>query len=407
MKLDSVSKLFYENFRIPICFVTAQGQPIFQCPTYSKRNPLNLNPSEFLAHLSVPTTASTLPIITMSPWLERYATIPLTGRGQGGGAIIVGPFLYSEVSDEMLRELFQLYNIPGIHLESAEAYYLTVSTRSKMSVLLAIAMLYYLVYESEIEISDIREEPPLFGSWKNGALSTDKVELDLSDRRQDFALHHHPIVEKALMRCVQDGNKAELVQRFHAISREKLGVLSKKSRLRNEKNLAICAITLGTRAAMDGGLYPEMAYMLSDLYIQYIEDLADVPAVVQATLEALCDFAERVHKHRGIHHSAAVAACKNYIFNHLFEEITISQLSATAGLSGGHLSQTFKKEVGVTISEYIQQERIEEAKKLLTLTDLPLSHICNRLTFHDQSYFTKVFKKLTGMTPKRYRTMIR
>lgn len=68
-----------------------------------------------------------------------------------------------------------------------------------------------------------------------------------------------------------------------------------------------------------------------------------------------------------------------------------------------YLSQLFKKEVGIPISDYIQQERIEEAKKLIALSDTPLSDVCSSLTFNDQSYFTKVFKKFTGVTPKQYR----
>lgn len=57
----------------------------------------------------------------------------------------------------------------------------------------------------------------------------------------------------------------------------------------------------------------------------------------------------------------------------------------------------------MTISEYVQRERIEEAKKLLTLTDYPITDIAAWLNFSDQSYFNKVFKKWIGMTPKDYR----
>ncbi len=59
--------------------------------------------------------------------------------------------------------------------------------------------------------------------------------------------------------------------------------------------------------------------------------------------------------------------------------------------------------MGITLSEYIQRERVEEAKKLLTLTTYSLSDICAWLNFNDQSYFIRVFKKNTSMTPRQYR----
>ena len=61
-------------------------------------------------------------------------------------------------------------------------------------------------------------------------------------------------------------------------------------------------------------------------------------------------------------------------------------------MNSDYLSILFKKEVGISLIEYIQRERIEEAKKLLTFTTYPLSDICASLNFSDQSYFTKIFK---------------
>jgi YesN/AraC family two-component response regulator len=72
-------------------------------------------------------------------------------------------------------------------------------------------------------------------------------------------------------------------------------------------------------------------------------------------------------------------------------------------LSPNYVSALFKKEVGMTVSEYIQQSKIDEAKKLISYSKTPISEICSLLNFTDQSYFTKVFKKHTGTTPKQYR----
>jgi len=64
----------------------------------------------------------------------------------------------------------------------------------------------------------------------------------------------------------------------------------------------------------------------------------------------------------------------------------------------------FKKEVGMSITEYILNQKVEEAKRLLTQTDYQISDIYTWLNFHDQSHFTKVFKKYTGTTPKKFKS---
>ncbi|WP_082451629.1 helix-turn-helix transcriptional regulator [Paenibacillus ihuae] len=72
-----------------------------------------------------------------------------------------------------------------------------------------------------------------------------------------------------------------------------------------------------------------------------------------------------------------------------------------SGLNASYLSQLFKKETGLAVSDYIQRERIEEAKRLMKLPGITL--IATRLHFNDQNYLTKVLKKYTGKTPRRYR----
>ncbi|WMT43155.1 helix-turn-helix transcriptional regulator [Paenibacillus sp. D2_2] len=59
--------------------------------------------------------------------------------------------------------------------------------------------------------------------------------------------------------------------------------------------------------------------------------------------------------------------------------------------------------MSMTVTEYIQRQKIEEAKKLLTFSDSSPLQTASLLNFHDQSHFTKVFKKYTGVTPRQYK----
>ena len=86
-----------------------------------------------------------------------------------------------------------------------------------------------------------------------------------------------------------------------------------------------------------------------------------------------------------------------------YNNISLNDICEALHFSPSYLSRLFKKEMNLTISEFITQEKIEEAKRLLIGSNHTLLEISNLLHFSDQSYFTKSFKKVTGMTPKVYR----
>ena len=80
-----------------------------------------------------------------------------------------------------------------------------------------------------------------------------------------------------------------------------------------------------------------------------------------------------------------------------------SEMCIRDSLNPSYFSSIFKKEVGVSFSNYLNKIRIEQSKLLLKNTDSSIVEIALEVGFEDQSYFSKVFKNLTKMTPKQYR----
>ena len=91
----------------------------------------------------------------------------------------------------------------------------------------------------------------------------------------------------------------------------------------------------------------------------------------------------------------------NYIETNYHEDITLSQVAGLVSMNPSYFSTQFKKKTGATFSQYLQQIRIDKALILLQDPDLKIIEIANSVGFQDEKYFFKVFKKITGQTPRK------
>lgn len=94
-----------------------------------------------------------------------------------------------------------------------------------------------------------------------------------------------------------------------------------------------------------------------------------------------------------------------YIRKHLNEAIELEKLAEISCLSKDHFIRLFKKELGTTPLQYINQKKIEKAQLLLISEELAVKEIAFQLAFDDYSYFNRLFKKTTGVTPQEYRRL--
>lgn len=97
----------------------------------------------------------------------------------------------------------------------------------------------------------------------------------------------------------------------------------------------------------------------------------------------------------------ALQQVKEYIQEHLHQNLKLSELSAIVQLSPYHFLRLFKQRMNITPHQYIVQCRIEQAKHLLHHSELSLAEIALRVGFCDQSHLTRSFKRIVGLTPKQ------
>ena len=98
-----------------------------------------------------------------------------------------------------------------------------------------------------------------------------------------------------------------------------------------------------------------------------------------------------------------VAVVVSYIHQHIQEDISLGDLAGLVYLNEQYLTRVFKKATGMSILEYITEERLRLARELLTGTDYPINRVADTVGYNNYSYFTRIFKKNTGLTPQAYR----
>ena len=95
-----------------------------------------------------------------------------------------------------------------------------------------------------------------------------------------------------------------------------------------------------------------------------------------------------------------------YIHEHLADDLSLTEVASVVPLSAHYFATLFKQSTGETLLQYVTRCRIERAKELLAKRTLVIADICQQVGFRDQSYFTKVFRRHSNMTPKVYRSKL-
>lgn len=231
-------------------------------------------------------------------------------------------------------------------------------------------------------------------------------EYQLFRRREETQPHMSYAHEKERYRIITEGRTDRIEEVLKIPPDGTAGILS-RNELRNRKNHLIAAITMFTRAAIEGGLPEETAFAMSDSYIQNGEECTSEADVDYLYHLAYREFTRAVAEKGKYHYSTVIREAMHYADIHLHEKITLEQIARSVGISPCHLSRVFKRETGMSIVCYIQKQRVEAARYMLIYSEYTASEISEYLHFSTQSYFIRIFQKYYHMTPAHYRKYYR
>lgn len=177
--------------------------------------------------------------------------------------------------------------------------------------------------------------------------------------------------------------------------------------VRSMKNDGVALNTLLRKAAERGGVDPLDLEHVASGYAAHIEQARSLSQLKMIMADMIGNYCRLVHRHSMKGYSLPVRKAIMQIKSDISANFTLGHLAQTVGVSSSYLSTLFKKETGLTITQYVTQIRIHKAKQLLEGTHLQVQAVAQHCGMVDRHYFSRIFKKETGMTPNQYRKSAR
>ena len=308
-------------------------------------------------------------------------------------ALLIGPVSQLPVTTHTAAVILRAMGEPASRAKELRDYFSTIPSYPLRTFLQILCTVNYFINGEKTDVGQLLlgEEVPL-------------PEPTAAPPVPEGDLHNTMDFEEVMLSHVEHGHTAEIEAMFRGAAAGRAGTMASDT-LRQQKNLLICTATLVTRAAIRGGLNREQAFALSDLYIQKAEMMTDPITLTRLNAQMVLDFTRRVEAEQtGIHHSKLVRKVRDYVLSHLSQPITTAELAKSVGMNRTYLCKLLSSETGLTVNQYVMHLKMAEAKRLMDLTPKTISEIADYLGFSSQSYFQKVFKKQTGLTPLAYRT---
>ncbi len=326
-------------------------------------------------------------------------SLPLASENE---ILLLGPYSDREISREELLEAAERFRIPVGQISQMEDYYANIALIPDETALLTIVIAFGETLwgsSDSFEIVDVEQDLDgvaiLFGDSEEGDTSED-IMLRMKAMETRYAY------ENELMDLVSQGHyhRAELMlSNFTGPMFEQ----RMADPIRNIKNYGIIFNTLLRKAAERGGVHPIHLDSTSAYFARRIEASAGASTGTTLMLEMVRTYCRLVRKHAANRYSPPVQRTTAYIETNLTGDLSLHNLAALQNISDSYLSALFRKETGKTLTEFVNEKRMEAGAHLLRTTRLQVQTIAQRCGMSDVNYFSKLFKKYSGITPKQFR----
>jgi len=311
--------------------------------------------------------------------------------------IFIGPFRSNSFSiDDFIKELEQIpslatnYSLFLNYYESLPC----VSLENIMNTVSYLINTYMLLPEA---ISPIYVD---YTTINNGLFDTENSTDTAAIQKQVEKAHERLI---SLLQTITSGNLALIHQEINLFL-SSTGLLAKRSFSQCQNYLLAINAAIAT-SVLFTHIQP---YDSSNLYLIFVDKINHAQthdALLKIIYDMCYTYCSLFHNNSFPEYSKTISDVINYIYVHLAEPLSLSVIAEYFNRNESRLSADFKEETGKTLTNFIQQTRISRAANYLSNTELSVSEIALAVGFDDFAYFSRIFKKHTGYSPKEYRDM--
>jgi len=309
------------------------------------------------------------------------------------GTIILGPFLSTVPSDNLISKIIEGNNLPLSSKLQLQPYYntipiLTIDDTNSMGLLL---FNFISNKFNQCEITYSHDDYNHNSKYQYNA----EFENSTSETELRYKL------EKNILNAVEKGLKDEALKyessfHFKPIHR------FPQNPLRAYKDLAFSFNTLLRIACERGGVSPIYIQGLSDRFASLIENSSTMSELHSLSTNMICEYCDLVNKYSTSGYSSIIKKAIDYINFHYKDKLSLSIIAKDIKINPSHLSRQFKKETNTTVTQFINNKRIDEAKFLIKQNINSITEIAFMVGFESHNYFCTVFKNVTNKTPLEY-----
>ncbi len=341
-------------------------------------------------------------VVVTDMFLCTYVFIPLP-ENENNSILVLGPYTKSLITKNTINKKTVESSLPAYINQQLEKFYSAIPYIQNDDIILSLVnSMCEIAFKSIENFSVInliwQRDSDIVYTPKNSEHTKEAdpwLTIQFLERRYT--------IENELINAVSKGltHKAEMI--FSNIKPENALESRLTDNLRNTKNYMIILNTLLRKAAEQGKVHPYHIDLVSSdlaLKIEAMQASSECEDLLKYMVKKYCRL---VNKHSQKSYSLLIQKVTTQIESDLSSDLSLNNLASIFGVNPSYLSSLFKKETGVTLTEYVNKKRVERAKELLLSTNLQIQNISQRCGILDVNYFTKTFKKHTGLTPKKYR----
>ncbi len=327
---------------------------------------------------------------------------PILDRGKAAGYLVASPFLLIHPSELQPEELLAVCRGKSLRKHTVERILRSIPVLKDDEVKGAAQRLFELADRlSNPDLGDllkVRDAQILQGKIADQIRDLKDFDWELTPDSLSKLFHDR---EKEIVTKIRLGDRSGAKEILYQLLAIILVQYLEDFELLKVSILELLIIL--SRAAVEAGAKIEEMLGMRYAFVTELSKIRDQEELCLWIVKVLEKMTDQIYQTRNARNYQRLKRAMDFIEAHCGEPLTVERVAREVFLSPSRLSHIIKDELGMTLIDYLSKMRIEKAKALLSNEEVSIAQIAQDVGFSDQSYFTKVFKKIEGCTPRSYR----